>query len=947
VTRGPGPRRARRALAVLAATLAVALASAAPARALQETPDDLAFLEELGAAFRRGGSYAAQRDLEEYLVDYPASPGARRLAAQAAFGRGRLDEALGHLDAGGRPDPELRGRVLLRLGRAEEALALSRGGELAGLAATVLEVRALDALGRLHEALRTARTATDTVDDRSLDGLGLLDLARLLLFQRRFELANQALVFADAELNGRRGPGYRLVEPEVPLLLGEVYAETRQRGSGSDPSLTVLNEVLAVDPGQPDALATKASVYLYGMNGQAAERALDTALSRDPTHPGALLLRGRTRLIDRRVDAALEAADAVLSVDPRARKALALRAAALAVTDRPGEARAAREAFEAAHPESGALDRLLGEVLQSHYRFAESIGPLEAALALEPGDERPLPVLAQSLAHLGRETEARAALEEHARRSPFPYPWRSNMLAVLDKLADAAEVVTKGPGGFRLRMPRSEVDVLGVLLGARLAAAREDMAARWGVDPGDEVLVEVFDRHADFSVRTVGFQGFLALGACFGRVMTMLSPLCELRGQFHWAQTAVHEYAHVVTLTLSRQRVPRWLTEGVSVVEEKRVDASWARELERPVLDARANGMLLPVVRLDEAFRDGETVMLGYYQGSLLCEVIERDFGFDALRDLVAAYADGRDTRRAVEETLGLAAEELDARLLAYVDEVVAARAAVRPRWSEAGKERLRDRVADGDDDALLELALAYQDLGSRADRDAALRRYLDAHGETPAAARVLAERDAEAGRLEPARERLARWAEEGEPDADGLVLLARLELSTGRTRRALDALRRARTLYPGDVGAGGALRMLHGLLDPEEHEEERLDLLRGICAHDENALEPRVDLADHALAAGDVATALRLLAQAVEIDPYRPALRMRYADMLHGEGRAVEARAQWRLVLGMRSGQEPEPARADGGLDLPGLTSKHDEPMLETLQARARRKLAEADGGS
>src|SRR6185436_8245083 len=106
-----------------------------------------------------------------------------------------------------------------------------------------------------------------------------------------------------------------------------------------------------------------------------------------------------------------------------------------------------------------------------------------------------------------------------------------------------------------------------------------------------------------------------------------------------------------------------WLTEGLSVVEEKRFDPTWARDLERPVLDARANGELFPVLRLDEAFRDGSTVMLGYYQGSLLCEVIERDFGFPALRALVADFADGSTTEEALRAALKIDPAELDRRL--------------------------------------------------------------------------------------------------------------------------------------------------------------------------------------------------------------------------------------------------------------------------------------------
>ncbi len=937
--------------------LLLPLLLAAAARGQAETPDDLAFLRELDAAFRRGGTYSSQRDLAQYLQDFPRSEAGHQLAARVALGRGRLEEAATHLAAMADPDPVLQGSLLLRRGRCEDALALAAGGRLTGPAATWLSVRALDGLGRRAEALRTAKAATDAVDDRALDGRGLLDLGRLLIFQRRFELANQALVFADAELNGKRGPNYQLVEPDVLLGLGDVYAATRQGGAGgADPTLALLNDVLAVDPGNTDALVTKARVYLYGMNGRAAAAALADALSRDPGAPGALLLLGRTHLLDRRVDDALVQAGAVLAVDPRQRDALALRAAALEVAGRREPADAARAAFVAAHPESAALDALLGEVLQSHYRFAESVAPLERALALEPDDESPLPILAQSLAHLGRESEARAALEQHARRSPFPYPWRTNMLEVLARLRESVERVTEGPAGFRLRLPRGEQEVLGPLLEQRLLAARADMAARWGVEPEAEVLVEVFDRHADFSVRTVGFEGFLALGACFGNVMTMLSPLCELRGHFHWAQTAVHEYAHVVTLALSHQRVPRWLTEGVSVFEEKQADPVWARELERDVLDARANGAIPPVGRLDETFRDSGTVVLGYYLGSLLCEVVQHDFGFAKLRALVAAYADGSSTEQVVRSVLGIEPPELDARLLRYIDGEVAARAAVRPRFTAAGKDRLRARVDGGDSGALPALALAYHGLGQRADEDAALDRALKALGETPDVLRALAERDAAAGRSDRAIERLRAWAAAGRPDADGLSLLSRLQAAAGQADEARASLRQACRLFPGDLRPDGAPALLLEQLSREVAgrpsgepssggaDAERLALLQTLCAHDETALLPREQLARHALADGDVAAARTRLEECVAIDPYRPDLRMDLAEAALRVRDEDAARAQWRLVIAMRPEQVPGAGR-DGApapdLAPPGVTLKGEPPSFEQLQARARELLA------
>ncbi len=941
----PSPGRALRRACAALALVAACLAPTAAAQQ-KESPDDLAFLTELRAAFRSGGSYSSQRDLAEYLTDFPHSAEGQQLAAEVAFGRGRLEEAEAHLAAAaaaGARDPVLEGSLLLRRGHNEEALALATGGALSGLAATWLQVQALDGAGRRTEALRVARDATDAVDDRQLDGHGLLDLGRLLLFQRKFELANQALVFADAELNGKRGPHYELVDPEVPLLLGEVYAATRQSSqSGADPSLALLNEVLAVDPGQPLALVTKARVYLYGMNGRSAEAALQQALGRDPAFPDALVLQGRTRLLDRRVEDALQLARRVLDANPTQRDALALQAAALEIAGRTGPAAEARAAFVAAHPESGALDALLGEVLQTHYRFAESVAPLERALALEPDNEEPLPVLAQSLAHLGREIEARAALEEHARRSKFPYPWRSNMLAVLARLATCPELVTEGPHGFRVRLPQGEQQVLGPLLIERLQKARADMADRWGVDPDCEVLVEVFDHHGDFSVRTVGFEGFLALGACFGCLMTLLSPQCELRGQFAWAQTAVHEYAHVVTLALSNNRVPRWLTEGVSVFEEKKADPVWARELERDVLSARANGQVFPVERLDEAFRDGQTVMLGYYQASLLCELVERDFGFAGLRGLVAGYADGSDTGAVIRRVLGIEPAELDRRYENYLVDVVAARAAMRPTYTEAGKDLLRARATAGDVDAWLPLASAYHDLGRRSDEDSALNTYLTERGETPAAQRVLAERDAAAGRMDAARKRLQTWEQSGTPDADGLQLLARLLDAAGDRDGARAALRRACEVFPGDVGPASALSALIALTDPKTEPATYEELLETLCAHSETEIAARLKLAGLARDRGDTATARARLAQALDIDPYLPEVRMDLADLLVADKEDDAARAQWTLVLGMRPEQVPHAQDPGDDAGSFGLTLKGEAPTLETWQARARRRLAE-----
>ena len=92
----------------------------------------------------------------------------------------------------------------------------------------------------------------------------------------------------------------------------------------------------------------------------------------------------------------------------------------------------------------------------------------------------------------------------------------------------------------------------------------------------------MFPKHDDFAVRNLGLPGMIgALGACFGRVVTLDSPHARPPGEYNWQPTLWHELAHVVTLQLSNNRVPRWLTEGISVWEERRGRPEWGREMER------------------------------------------------------------------------------------------------------------------------------------------------------------------------------------------------------------------------------------------------------------------------------------------------------------------------------------------------------------------------------
>ena len=172
----------------------------------------------------------------------------------------------------------------------------------------------------------------------------------------------------------------------------------------------------------------------------------------------------------------------------------------------------------------------------------------------------------------------------------------------------------------------------------------------------------MFPRHDDFAVRTVGLPGMLgALGACFGRVVTLDSPKARPPGDFNWEPTLWHELGHVMTLQLSKQRVPRWLTEGISVYEEKLGSPDWGREGELTFAAAYGRGEHMSLRELNAAFTNPEKISLAYYEASLLAEHIVDTYGWPALRKLLVTYGEGKEGEAALKEGLGVDIDTLQA----------------------------------------------------------------------------------------------------------------------------------------------------------------------------------------------------------------------------------------------------------------------------------------------
>jgi tetratricopeptide (TPR) repeat protein len=225
-------------------------------------------------------------------------------------------------------------------------------------------------------------------------------------------------------------------------------------------------------------------------------------------------------------------------------------------------------------------------------------------------------------------------------------------------------------GRFEVVAPADDAELLSLYIIPLLERAYDSLAVRYGYRAPTPVRLEFFRQHADFSVRTVGLLGLGALGVSFGSLLAMDTPNAREQGAFNYGSTAWHELTHAFTLGASAHRVPRWLSEGLSVLEERRANAGWGARTTLPWMLAYRAGRVRNVSQLNDGFmrpRYPEETSFSYYQASLFCEWVEVTKGARALPALLTAYRDGADTPVAMQRVLGLSMSQVDTQFDAWL----------------------------------------------------------------------------------------------------------------------------------------------------------------------------------------------------------------------------------------------------------------------------------------
>jgi Tfp pilus assembly protein PilF len=714
-------------------------------------------------------------------------------------------------------DPAPTVRLLLERGRLDEAEALARASGPAALTelGDVLTWR-----GRLAQADSVYRLASAGGGSAARQAL----IGRAEIAARRGdrttarELA-QSLLGAYERRSGEWSSQDRIAVARAQLLAGGTDAAAVRR------ALTLLDEAAALAPTDPEATLRAADLLLEKYNAPDAEAGYGEVLQRDSTNARARLGIGRVRAFNGQgggleaaraalrsnpalvpaelllarlhleaeaYDSAAAAVARALAVDSTAIPAWATRAAiAWLRADTVGWREAERRAL-AINPTAADFYAEMAEAAARHRRYADAVTFAAEGTTLDPRTPRALGVLGTNQLRVGAIEPARQSLADAFALDPFNL-WHKNTLDLLDQLKGFTTVTS---ARFLLVLPAAEADLLALYLVPLLESAYDSLAVRYDYRPPTPIRLEVYDRHADFSVRTVGLAGIGALGVSFGTVLAMDAPSARPAGEFNYASTAWHELAHTFTLGASDNRVPRWFSEGLSVLEERRTGRGWGMDVSLAFLETVAAGKLLPVSRINEGLvRPTYPAQIGdsYLQASLVAEMIEAEHGVAGLRAMLRGFAQGFDQATVLQRVAGISPAAMDQRFDRWLRTRYAVPLAVLAADSAGAvvPNRIRRAVQEGS------TLLAGGDAAGGLARLAEAERLYPGYAGPDGPAWPIAKHYVATGRAADAIPLLARITARGETALEPNLLEARVREEQGDLAGAAAAMQRAVWIAP------------------------------------------------------------------------------------------------------------------------------------------------------
>ena len=620
---------------------------------------------------------------------------------------------------------------------------------------------------------------------------------------------------------------------DARIKLGELFLEKYNHADAQ----TEFEEVLRTNPNHPRALIGAAK-RRDADNQPGVDSLVAAALKVNPEFVPGLLMRANAYVELEEYAAAQRELDHVLRIDPTNREALAMYAATKNLTRDDAGYNTWKQRALGQNPKDGDFFVTVAELTSRVRQYEKAATFAREGTAIDSTNWNAWATLANNLLRMGRVEQARQAFERSFKGDPYNL-WTKNTLDLLDTYKNYDIIPT---ANARLMVEKSESGILGVYLGDIVEQAYKTFATKYGFTPSEPVRIEVYRSHADFSVRTVGLSGIGALGVSFGNTLAFDSPAAKDAGAFNWASTVWHELAHTFTLGTTDHRIPRWFSEGLSVYEEHKARIGWGFTPSAGFLLAFRNNKLAPVSRLNDGFMRPsypEQVMFSYYQASLVCDLIARDFGEKAIIDMLAAYRAGQSTDEVFRSVLKTDLKAFDKKFDDYV----------RQRFSVALQSLTADSIA-------VDPTMSAEEMMQRVRRKAHYPTIM-------VAAKILADR--------------------------------------GEQEIAVGLLETAKGLFPENTSPDGPYMPLLAIYKSRPADSTKmLQLLKDLVKYGVTEYEPHIMLADMLQQRNDLAGAADALERAMYINPFDAAVHERMATLYTQAGDKQKVVRERRALVGL-----------------------------------------------
>lgn len=616
----------------------------------------------------------------------------------------------------------------------------------------------------------------------------------------------------------------------------------------------------------------------------APERYLTRALDINPEDAAALETFGTMLIRNEREDEGRRFLDRALAVNAESVGALSALAGLAVLKDDMSAFEAIERRLETAQLGRADFYANVAEFLGNNYRFTEAVEHATKAIEADEFNWHGHTVLGSNLVRLGEEDVGREHLEWAFDNDPFNV-LTSNMLQVFDVLDGYATLESEH---FRVNMSERDALVLWPFMEELLEDSWDRLVSKYQFEPEVPVILQVFERTEDFAVRSVGLPDIGPLvGICFGKVVTLISPDTL---SANWQEIVWHELVHVWTLQMTQNRMPRWLSEGISTWEERERRPEWGRRQGLELVRAVQQDRLLPVGNLNAGFTGASSnadLSFAYFQSYLVVEYIVDHFGFEKLLELIHQYAEIRPESEMFMNVFELDMDTFDAGFRDWIEQRV-------------DEINVYVHVEDGPDEG--------EGHG---------------HGRRENNSAVLAELYNSAS----LKQHMERRVQSQPRDFQAHLQLGIVHFRDRDYEDAIDHLETALKLLPDYSGYPSPALVLSQVYEALGDREAQLRYLEIMLENQQHDFNSPLLLAREALDKEDLATANYYLERAISVNPYRTDIHRLSAQLAQQQGdtgRAVNAYevlltldtsdpvdARTNLAQAYLSNQQPADARA------------------------------------